>query len=152
MPLKTGRLTPKERRVAVAMAQTGDQRVAARAAGLFDASGVSKALQRPAVQEEIRRVQVELLFSQVLPLAVSQHLALLEDPKTPAGAKVQAIKLAYDRTLGTQEGASSKAPHEMTPNEITSALAESRLRLAALESAKADQARPILEAEPSPFD
>ena len=152
MPIKTGALTPRERKLVEVYAMTGDQQYSGHKAGFAGQSGAAMALARPAIQDEIRRVQTEKLFNEVLPLAVSQHLALLEDPKTPAGAKVQAIKLAYDRTLGTQEGASSKAPHEMTPNEITSALAESRLSLAALESAKADQARPVIEAEPSPFD
>ena len=110
-------------------------------------SGGSKALQRPEVQERIRRVQIEKLFQDVLPLAVQQHLALLEDPKTPAGAKVQAIKLAYDRTLGSQEGAESKAPHEMTADEIQRELTASKLRLAALESAKADMSKPVIDAK-----
>lgn len=147
MPLKTGKLTPHERKFAEAYAMTGSQKYAATQAGYKGHTGAVGALQRPAIQEEIRRVQMERLFQDVLPLAVQQHLALLEDPKTPAGAKVQAIKLAYDRTLGSQEGAESKAPHEMSADEIQRELTASKLRLAALESAKADMAKPVIDAK-----
>ena len=147
MPIKTGAFTPRERKLVEVYAVTGDQRYSAQKAGFAGQSGAAMALQRPAIQEEIRRVQMERLFQDVLPLAVRQHLALLEDPKTPAGAKVQAIKLAYDRTLGSQEGAESKAPHEMTADEIQRELTASKLRLAALESAKADMAKPVIEAK-----
>jgi hypothetical protein len=147
MPSKTGRTTPQERRFAEAYAITGDVAFAAQKARYSNASSGHHALARPAIQEEIRRKQLEKLFNDVLPLAVTQHIALLEDPKTPAGAKVQAIKLAYDRTLGSQEGAQSKAPHEMSAEELQAELAQSKLRLAALESAKADQARPVIEVE-----
>lgn len=147
MPRKGGKITPKERKFAEVYAVTRDQSYAAKKAGYYDTGGSSLALQRPAIQEEIRRNTLERLFSEVLPLAVKQHLALLEDPKTPAGAKVQAIKLAYDRTLGSQEGAESKAPHEMSADEIQRELTTSRLRVAALESQKADMAKPVIEAK-----
>ena len=148
MPNIKGRKTPQETTFVEHFAATNNREFAARKAG-YSAPAVSahQLLQRPAIQEEIRRKQTERLFNDVLPLAVTQHIALLEDPKTPAGAKVQAIKLAYDRTLGSQEGAQSKAPHEMSAEELQAELAQSKLRLAALESAKADQARPIIEAE-----
>lgn len=145
MPLKNGRMTPKERKLAETYAVTLDQQYAAKKAGYYDAGGASLAMQRPAVQDEIRRIQLAKLFNEVLPLAVQEHIKLLEDPKTPAGAKVQAVKLAYDRTLGTQEGTESKAPHEMTADEIQRELMASKLRLAALERAKADQAKPVIE-------
>lgn len=147
MPLKNGHITRREVKFADIYATTGDIGYSAKKAGYMQFSGGAKALQRPEVQEQIRRVQLEKLFQDVLPLAVQQHLALLADPKTPAGAKVQAIKLAYDRTLGSQEGAESKAPHEMSADEIQRELTASKLRLAALESAKADMAKPVIDAK-----
>ena len=149
MPLKNGHTTRQERKFAENYAMTGDVGYSAAKAGYKQYQGGSQALQRPAVQDEIRRIQMAKLFNEVLPLAVQEHIKLLEDPKTPAGAKVQAVKLAYDRTLGSQEGAHSKAPHEMSTEELQAELAASKLRLAALESAKADQARPIIEAKAS---
>jgi hypothetical protein len=81
-----------------------------------------------------------MLFEQVLPLAVQMHLALLADAKTPAGARVQAIKLAYDRTLGLAEGAEHKEPHEMSSDEIAKAIGQ-------LEAVAFARAKPVLELE-----
>ena len=149
MPEKTQVLNRREKVFAETFATTGDYAYSGQKAGYAGKSGGAMALQRPMIQDEIRRIQTEKLFSDVLPLAVTQHIALLTDPKTPAGAKVQAIKLAYDRTLGSQEGGQGKAPHEMSAEEIQAALADSKLKLAALESVKADRARPVIDAQAS---
>ena len=150
MPRKNGRLTPVEQTFATAYASTHDKAYAGHKAGMSAISGnANKALARPAVQAEIVRQTTERMFNEVLPLAVKQHIALLEDPKTPAGAKVQAVKLAYDRTLGAEGAGNDKQPHEMTPDELARATVEARLRVAALESSTADRARPILEHEAS---
>lgn len=140
-------MTPQERAFAGAMAATGEPQLAAHKAGYRGSGSASLALQRPAVQAEIARLQTERLFNEVLPLAVKVHLQILEDPKTPAGARVQAVKLAYDRTLGTDSAGGGKDPHEMSPDELAKAIAEAKLRAAALEHAKADRARPIVDLE-----
>jgi hypothetical protein len=153
MPRKNGNLTRGEKLMAEGYAMTGNKAFAAMHAGVSHGAGtVDKALARPAVQAEIARIQQERLFSEVLPLAVQVHLDVLADPRTPAGARVQAVKLAYDRTLGTDEAGKSKDPHEMTPDELAKALADAKLRAAALEHAKAERARPIVEHEPAPAD
>ena len=152
MPLKSGKITPGERAFAAAYAETGSQGYAGKKAGYVSAAGASLALQRPAVQAEIARIQTERLFNEVLPLAVRVHIDLLQNPATPAGARVQAVKLAYDRTLGTDASASDKQPHEMTADEIAKALAEARLRAATLESVKADRAKPVIDASPGVLD
>jgi len=121
---------------------------AAAKAGYADVSSGSHALKRPDVQAEIARLQTERLFNEVLPLAVQVHIDLLTSPTTPAGAKVQAVKLAYDRTLGVEGAANAKQPHEMTPEELAKAIAEAKLKAATLENVKADRARPVLEHEP----
>jgi phage terminase small subunit len=121
---------------------------AARKAG-YSAPSVSatQLLQRPAIQEEIRRQQVARLYNEALPAAVQTLVTIMQDEKAATGARVQAAKVVLDRTLGSQEGAQSKAPHEMSAEELQAELAQSKLRLAALESAKADQAKPIIEHE-----
>jgi phage terminase small subunit len=146
MPLKNGRLTRVERKFSEAYAVTGDASYSGTKAGYaLPHARASEALQRPAVQEEIRRIQVERLFQEVLPLAVKVHLAILADDKTPAGARVQAVKLAYDRTLGDPNNAESKQAHEMSPDELAKAIADAKLRAAALEHVAADRAKPIIE-------
>ena len=137
MPRKGGRLTSSERAIAKAMAETNNVQYAAFAAGMSPVSGgAHKAVQRPAVQAEIARQQQELLFSEILPLALKVHKEILADPKAPAGARVQAVKLAYDRTLGAEGAGQTKEPHEMTADEIAEAIAK-------LEQVAADRARPV---------
>lgn len=147
MPLKSGNMTRQERKFAEVYAVTGHQDFAARRAGYANPSGGALAIQRPAVQAEIRRVQTERLFSEALPAAVNCLVSIVSDERFPAGARVQASKVILDRTLGAEGVGEAKAPHEMTPDELQASLAKTRLALAALESAKADQARPIIEAK-----
>lgn len=143
-------LTRRQRAFAQAFASTGHAAEAAAKAGFAGRQGGSEALAKPHVQAEIARIQTERLFNEVLPLAVQVHIDLLTSPTTPAGAKVQAVKLAYDRTLGVEGADKTKQPHEMTPDELAKALAEAKLKAAALESVQADRARPIVELEAEP--
>ncbi len=140
-------LTRHERQFAAAYAQLGSVTEAAKKAGYANHTGGVNALKRQDVNAEIARIQAERLFNEVLPLAVQVHIDLLTSPTTPAGAKVQAVKLAYDRTLGSDQASTGKEPHEMTPQELQKALDDARLKAAALESVKADRSRPILENE-----
>lgn len=138
-----------ERTFAKYAARTGDNVYAATKAGYVQ-PGTMGAIQahKPAVQAEIARQQLEILWGEGLPLAVSTHLALLRNESTPAGARVQAAKLMYDLTINKRDGAGSdKAPHEMTPEELAKAIADAKLRAAALEHVKADRANPIIEGE-----
>lgn len=141
MPRKGNQMTYAEKRISEVMASTGDKRYAAIAAGVSPTSGaVEKALQRPAVQAEIARVQQERLFSEALPAAVQCLISIATDPKAAAGARVQASKVILDRTLGIDEAMKGKEPHEMTPDELAKAI-EQLQRLAS------DKARPIVELE-----
>ena len=146
MPLKNGHITRQERRFAEQYAMSGDTTYSASKAGYVQIGGGSRALQRPAVQDEIRRLQMARLFNDALPLAVSTLITIMGDDKAATGARVQATKIVLDRTLGSQEGAQTKAPHEMSTEELQAELAASKLRLAALESTKADRASPVIEA------
>ncbi|MFY7925580.1 MAG: hypothetical protein ACOVN5_07205 [Aquidulcibacter sp.] len=120
---------------------TGDAKYAAFAAGMSPVSGgAQRALQRPAVQAEVLRVHTELLWSELLPLAYQAHVELLKDPRTPAGARVQAVKLAYDRTLGVQDENQAKEPHEMTAEEIAAAIKN-------LEDVASARAKPVDSAQ-----
>lgn len=139
MPYKNGRLTPMERGVAHHMALTGSAEATAVKLGA-SAGGVRAAALRPAVQQEIARKHQEMLFQDILPLAVAAHKRILTDPKAPAGAVVQAVKLAYDRTLGSEEAGVGKEPHEMTPEELGEAIAT-------LSRIAADRARPVVTLE-----
>jgi len=120
VPRKNGALTPREKAFIEPMARTGDRAYAAYRAGLAqpDAAG-SQLMAREAVRAEVVRRHTDLLFNELLPLAVEAHRKLLTDAAVPAGARAQAVKLAYDRTIGASEaGADQKDPSEMTLDEI----------------------------------
>lgn len=135
MPRKNGRLTRQETAIASAFAETGSQKAAASLTGMSQ-PGASLALQRPSVQAEILRVQQERLTNDLLPLAVRCVEEILTNAKAPAGARIQAAKLVFDRTLGVQGALGDKEPHEMSGSELADAIAK-------LEAMAADRARPI---------
>lgn len=123
MSYRNGRpaLTPQERIFARAVANTGDKVYAAKEAGYRGPARVTaqKATSRPAVQAEIVRASLDRLHSEALPMAVGTLIAIMSDAKMPAGARVQAAKLVFDRTLGSQDAAGDvKQDHELTADEI----------------------------------
>lgn len=138
MPLKDGRLTEQEKRFVQHVVETGNPSYAARQSGYKSRGAVAQTMSRPAIQQAISEAQIVALHNEILPLAVAAHKRLLSDPKTPSGAVVQAIKLAYDRTLGTQENAGDKEPHEMNAAELANAIQN-------LERIKSEKARPVIE-------
>lgn len=142
MPLKNGRLTPRERALVPAFVATGSVKAAAKAAGYANADAAGHALARPAIRGEVVRQQLERLENDILPLAVDALKSLLTDKAVPHGARATAVKIALDRVLGSKDAGQGKEPHEMTADELAQEI--DRLR-----SIKADKARPVLEAEPS---
>lgn len=139
MPKKGGVMTPKERAFVKDYVANGDAQEAAKSAGYSQPRSQGyQALARPAIAGEVARLQMERLTNEILPLAVDVHCRLLKDPKTPGGVLVQAVKLAYERALGTgaMEG---KEPHEMTADEIATALQ-------ALKREASNRAKPVIEA------
>lgn len=140
MPDKTGRITGRERIFANEMAATGDGTYAATKAGYAQPQRDAwRNMEKPLVQAEVARLTQEQLFNDILPLAISAHKQLLQDPNTPAGARVQAVKLAYDRTLGLSADLAGKEPHEMTGEELARAIGQ-------LESVAAAKAKPVDQA------
>lgn len=125
MPIKGGRMTSKEKVFAERYANTGDKAYAATAAGyLHPYQRSSDALSRPAIQAEIRSQQLARLFNEALPAAVRCLVSIVVDSKAPAGARVQASKVIFDRTLGASEEGQGKEAHEMTSEELARAIAE----------------------------
>lgn len=124
MPIKNGRKTHKERVFIDKMARTGDKSYAAAAAGYTKpAKEAARNLAKPAVAAAIERKHNDMLFNEILPLALEVHKKILGDDATPAGARVQAVKLAYDRTIGADDPAGgNKEPHEMTADELAEAI------------------------------
>jgi hypothetical protein len=113
-----------ERGFIKAMVSIGDPPSAAWRAGFKHPMSVGyQMLAKPAVKAEIFRQAEEKLFTDMLPLALAAHKQLLTDKAVPASARVQAVKLTYDRTLGTHEAADvDKDLAEMSADELRKAL------------------------------
>ncbi|QIG74368.1 hypothetical protein EVC08_056 [Rhizobium phage RHph_N65] len=141
MPRKGEQWTAQERVFVNNMAATGDKTYSATQAGYkHPAIKAHAVLARPAVQEEIRKEQLARLFKEALPAAVNCLVSIITDSKAPAGARVQASKVVFDRTLGAAEGAEAKEPHEMTSEEIAKAIAQ-------LEQVAFERAKPVENAQ-----
>lgn len=146
MLVKKGHLTPAERVFAESVAGTLDARYAAVKAGYSQPGrDAERLLARPAVQAEIAAYQSDRLFNDALPAAVDCLIEIMRNAKAPAGARVQAAKLTFDRTLGAIDGAQGKEAHEMTGVELAEAIAR-------LEDIAAARAKPVNPPESSVFD
>lgn len=145
MPDKKGRMTPKERVLMDVFVATGSVKQAGREAGYAHVTAAHKALARPAVAAEVARLQLERIQNELLPIAVDVHVQLLTGANVPAGAKVQAVKLAYDRAFGDGAARPGKELHEMTGDELAAEIEKLKRRKATIE------ARDV-SAEPAPAD
>jgi len=142
MPVKGGKLTPRERAIAKHYAASGDKTLAAKKAG-YAVPHVAghEVLARPAVAAEAQRISLARLQNEVLPLAIERHLKLLTDKQTAGPALTKAIELAYKYGLSGDAAGANKQPHEMTGEELAQAID-------ALKRAAADRAKPIIDAAP----
>ena len=66
----------------------------------------------------------------------------MSNEKMPAGARVQAAKLVFDRTLGSQDAGDVKQDHELTADEIAR-------RIDALSRVAMERARDVTPEGPS---
>lgn len=128
MPLKNGRLTHQERNAAVAFVATGDKQEAARRAGLSRPGEGYRVLNRPAVQAEVHRLQMERLTNEAMPLAIDTLLACMRDAKAPWSNRNQAAKIVLDHTAGRDGAGGTKEAHEMTAAELQAKIAEYEAR------------------------
>jgi phage terminase small subunit len=148
MPIKSGALTAQEQAFVEALASSGDPALAFKAAGYKGARNLAAVMKRPLIQKAVIETQQMRLVNEALPAAVSVVLEIMRNPKAPAAARVQAAKLTFDRVLPSHAEAGAKEPHEMTPEELASAIDK-------LESIAAGKARPMQEIEgpePGVFD
>ncbi len=126
MPLKNGHFTRIERGFIDAYARTGDVVYAAWKAGVKGPMvNGRQILARPAVREEATRRAKDILFGELLPLALATHKSLLTDKAVPAGARLGAAKLVYDQTISAAESSETddKEPSEMTAGELQRSIA-----------------------------
>lgn len=140
--------TRQEARFAEAVVSTNNPVFAASAAGYAQPpSAATKLMARPTVIAEIRRVESERLFGQLLPAALDLLQRVLTDDKENSRTRVAAAKIVLDRTLGAADlAADAKEPHEMTADELAARILRLRQRQAEL----AEGARDVTPAGEEP--
>lgn len=139
-------MTPKERVFIEHMARTNDATYAAEKAG-YAAPSVSggKMARNDRVMAHVRAEALKALQTELLPLAIATHRRLLSDAAVPAGAQVQAVKLAYDKALGEQDGKSAKDLADMSYDELMQSIADLQQAI----DAKAEGAKDVTPAPES---
>ena len=111
-------LTKREEAFVQHYAEHGDRKAAEKYAGYAAGSGLS-ALNKPEVIQRITSQQLARVKADALPLAISTLISIMENPKSPANARVQASKIVLERGLPVEEGTGNKALHEMSAAEIS---------------------------------
>lgn len=141
MPAKGGKLTAQEAQFIGHYAATGDATYSAKMARYSHPSiqGWQKA-QNPAIAEATRKVQVNRLNNDLLPKSLDLLEKVILDDKEATRNRITAAQTVLKYSLGQSEGADSKEPHEMTPQELQS-------RIDALRKAMSDKAVQIVEGE-----
>ena len=138
------RLGVSDEQVAAAFVDLNGSRAAVAAMTGVLPQNISRALGKPHVVEEIRRLEAQRLVTEGLPAAINCLLEITTNKKAPAGARVMAAKVLLDRSLGSQEGAADKAPHEMTAAELGEAIANLE-RTAAARALNVTPAKPVVD-------
>lgn len=155
MPRRGGRLTYMEEQFAEHYARTGDATYAATKAGYSTPrSRGSENAHDPAIIARVSQLRRAKLASASLE-AVDVLVEGMRDTKAPRQARNNAAATILKYAAHDDGASETKDPHEMTPDELGKALLDAKLRAAALESVKADRARPVLEqeaAEPDIFE
>lgn len=143
MPLKGGRLTKAEATFAKNYAATGHKAFAATMAGYrMPAASADQVLNRPMVQESIKRQQLARLNNELLPLALDTISGILNNGKATDSNKLTAAGLVMKYSVGAMGEGEAKEPHEMSADEL-------QAQIARLRNEAAERAKPVLDIEPN---
>lgn len=145
MPLKGGRLTPQELRLAAAHAGGVEISEAARRAGYSHVQSAHNALRRPEVAAEVARVQRERLTREGLPLAVDALISIVSNDKQPGNTRVRAAQVILENTRQEDDKSAANVA-ELLPEALAAELARLREQEASLRQAIDVQ---VVEIKPS---
>jgi hypothetical protein len=123
-------MSQQEKTFAEAWAKSGDPQLAAKVAEYATPrTAIPRLVERPCVLAEVRRIQTERLYGDLLPAAIGLlHKVLLDDAENTRN-RITAAKIVMDRTLGAADAAAdAKEPHEMTADELAGRIARLRQR------------------------
>lgn len=142
MPLKSGKLTPQERKFSEVYAGTGHATFAAWRAGYRNPeTQAHQVLARPAVQADSKRRQMARLNNDLLPIALDFLEFVLLDDKETTKNRLDATKQITRLSFGQPgDAGDDKEPHELAPNEL-------QARIDKLRRIQAEMASPLIEGE-----
>jgi hypothetical protein len=141
MPLKNGRLTPKEQEYARFVAAGVAPIDAARKAGYSNAEiQVYQIQARPELATEVQRRLVERAQTHGFEVGLETLIEIAADKQQPGGARVSAAKVLVDRGWPEAAAGAPGAFEDMTPEQLEAARA-------ALFRKLADLAAPVIEGE-----
>jgi hypothetical protein len=122
LPLKSGRMTRQEMAFRDHMAKTGDVVLAATLAGYKDPSSAGhKIIARPGMAESVKEREDAYWANVLMPKATKMLERALDGPVNGNGMK--AVDIVSKRVFGDGDDKNSKAPSEMSPDELTAAIA-----------------------------
>lgn len=105
------------------MALTGSKQYALQTAGYSPhVQTADKMMRKAHIIAEVRRQEELRLNLEALPAAVSLLTRAVTDDTFPANARVSAAKIIMDRTIGKDDAAAAKEPHEMSAEELQRAI------------------------------
>jgi len=144
MPVKGGKLTPREAAFVGHMAASGDPTYSAKMAG-YQTPAVDgwKKSQSPIIAAATRKAQLVRINNDLLPKALDLIERVIMDDKEATRNRLAAAQIVVKYSLGGKDDGETKEPHEMTPEEL-------QARIDTLRRAQADKAKPVIEHEPEP--
>lgn len=111
MPLRGGRMTPREIAFAKEYAATGDLTYASRRAGYGAPSGGANALQRPSIKEKIAAIR-EARLPELVTVALNAVAEIAQDRTAPASARVAAADKIFKVASQYRESQGVEIPVE----------------------------------------
>jgi len=128
-------------------AATGNPVYAAAIAGYKQpAPRASQNMAKPEIVAGIRALEMKRMSNEALPLAVNTVVRAMTDPGVPWAQQLKAADITFKYVLANGEENDIKALHEMTGEQLTSAMSLLQARLSEI-------AKPVIEHEkPIAFD
>lgn len=150
MPLKNGKITPIERTFVKNMARYEDPTIAARESGYQSPQSSGwKLMHNEIIAGAVRVEARKFLDEKAGPAAVYVITGIMLDEKQPGGTRIKAGEILgkWSGIAGDEDGP-KKELHEMSGDELRAEIARLDKQRDAMARAVADQAKPVIEAEP----
>jgi hypothetical protein len=138
MPTQRGAMTGPERAFVKRYAVTGDAAYSAEKAGYrFPAQAAHQNLAKPALRDAIAKENDAVLQGELVPMALKGLKDILDPDnwdKYPVNSRLKAIDTTLKHSRAPNQAGETKELHEMTFDELQTAILAGNARLAALQA------------------